>query len=160
MRRSFFLCKADSVKYHFAFFLQSRLCDNVFMRRLGATSAKRPLQIMVRTVDHYPRDTPTCKQLGQNNTKTNTTAVRCKMTKTSRVNHFVKHTLTYKEWQNNKYKETERDYLECTETKLKKILNDQFMYQGDCDEDEEREGECEVIVRMRRRERDVRKVAD
>ena len=37
----------------FASFLQRRWRDNVFMRERGATSAKRPLQIMGRTVNHY-----------------------------------------------------------------------------------------------------------
>ena len=41
------------------------------MRRRGATSAKRPLQIMVRTVNHYAKHTPTSKQW-QNNKNTNT----------------------------------------------------------------------------------------
>ena len=55
----------------FASFLQRRSRDNVFMRERGASSAKRPLQIMVRTVNHYAKHTPTSKQW-QNNKNSNT----------------------------------------------------------------------------------------
>ena len=65
-----FLCCAGL--FAFCLFSAKRLwCDNVFMRRRGATSAKRPLQIMVRTVNHYAKHTPTSKQW-QNNKNTNT----------------------------------------------------------------------------------------
>merc|ERR1712208_183142 len=72
-----------------AFFSAKPLwCDNVFMRRRGATSAKRPLQIMVRTVNHYAKHNNNGKQW-QKHTNMQTMA---KNTNTNTVNHYAKHT--------------------------------------------------------------------
>ena len=61
----------------FASFLQRRWRDNVFMRERGASSAKRPLQIMGRTDNHYYLEhtdlqirTTTQLQNNNNNNKT------------------------------------------------------------------------------------------